>query len=321
MKKVLFATTATSALLFAGLASAQGISLFGDARLGMTYNEDRDDELQATSRVRFGVNMTGETDSGITFGASVRADNAVAGENGLAGSTFVSGSLGTLTFGDTSGADENWVGDVPGNLTLTGIGDENETPFISNAGGFEVAAGDGLAFAPNPQARPTVRYDFDIAGFGVSVSTNRLMDDYGVGAGYAGSFGGVDLNVGVGYYDFDGFDTGVGADIQEVADGEQVSATVGAAFGNFALGVVWQNADSDDAEYETVHVGGTAGFGAFTVGAWYVNAIENLDINEEDDSMGLSAEYDLGGGASVKGGVGQNFAGSTIGDFGISMSF
>ena len=38
MKNVLFATTATAALLVGGIASAQGIALFGDARLGLGYN-------------------------------------------------------------------------------------------------------------------------------------------------------------------------------------------------------------------------------------------------------------------------------------------
>ena len=92
MKNVLFATTATAALLVGGVASAQGIALFGDARLGLGYNINNDgsirtetnddgsldtpDDLRAISRVRFGVNMTGETDSGITFGATIRADNS-----------------------------------------------------------------------------------------------------------------------------------------------------------------------------------------------------------------------------------------------------
>ena len=38
MKKVLFATTATAALALGGMASAQGIALFGEARLGLGYN-------------------------------------------------------------------------------------------------------------------------------------------------------------------------------------------------------------------------------------------------------------------------------------------
>ena len=159
-------------------ASAQGVVLFGDARLGLGYNIDNDggvvfddagqtpDDLRAISRVRFGVDMTGETDSGITFGAEIQADDAEGGEGGEVGQTegsvFVSGSLGTLTFGDTDAADQQWVGDVPGNFSLTGLTDINETKFISNGGSFGNDTGE--SFAENPFARPTLRYDFDARG-------------------------------------------------------------------------------------------------------------------------------------------------------------
>ena len=77
--------------------------------------------------------MTGETESGITFGATIRADNAIGGEGDAplsgqtAGSVFVSGSWGTLTYGDTNAADEQWVGDVPGDYSLTGLAELDET--------------------------------------------------------------------------------------------------------------------------------------------------------------------------------------------------
>ena len=133
--------------------------------------------------------MTGETDSGITFGASIRADNAEGGEGGTDGQTegevFVSGSCGTLTYGDTNAADEQWVGDVPGDFSLTGLGELDETRFVSNGGGFGNDDGD-RASPTTPFARPTVRYDFDFAGFGISLSSNRDLTDVGVGAGYAG---------------------------------------------------------------------------------------------------------------------------------------
>ena len=54
--------------------------------------------VRAISQVRFGVEMTGETDSGIVFGAEIWADDAEEGEGGqvgqVEGSVFVSGSLG-----------------------------------------------------------------------------------------------------------------------------------------------------------------------------------------------------------------------------------
>ena len=115
----------------------------------------------------------------------------------------MSGSFGTLTFGDTNGADEQWVGDVPGDYSLTGLSDLDETRFISNGGSFGKDSGSNFAY--NPFARPTIRYDFDIMGFGMSVSSNRDLTDIGVGAGYAADFGGGSWSAGVGYYKFDGF--------------------------------------------------------------------------------------------------------------------
>ena len=326
MKNVLFTTTALAALAIGGVASAQGISLFGDARLGLGYNINNDgsangdEDLRAISRVRFGVNMTGETDSGITFGATIRADNAVGGQGGTlgqtAGNVFVSGSWGTLTYGDTNAADEQWVGDIPGNLSLTGLGDLQETFFISNGGSF----GDDTAnnFAANPTARPTVRYDFDIAGFGISLSSNRDLTDVVVGAGYQADFGGGSFGIGVGYNNYKSFRQTVGTGLSvcedgaggltttcnagddvftiagadsttEVPEGEQWSAAVTGDWENFGLGVVWTQADSksndfvDGAKFGTIGVGGTFGWDAFTVGAYYVNIYEGSDRLESYD--------------------------------------
>ena len=375
MKKVLFATTAASTMLIGGIASAQGIALFGDARLGLGYNINNDggvltetndagdidtpDDLRAVSRVRFGVNMTGETDSGITFGATIRADNAIGGKGGAtndgqtAGSVFVSGSFGTLTYGDTNGADEQWVGDVPGDFSLTGLGELDETKFVSNGGSFGNDTGN--SFASNPFARPTVRYDFDIAGFGISVSSNRDLTDVGVGAGYAADFGGGSWSLGVGYYNFSGF-TQVGdatfeidpvtGDIitvipsTEIPDGEQWSVGLGADYDAFAFGVTYINLNSDTNEFgdwdaDNLLLGASYTFDAWSVGAVYgkvlsaSGALEDLD---GDDSYELSAQYDLGGGATLNGGVRRTYSlgtnadgsdadGGWIGDFGIAMSF
>jgi len=379
MKKVLFTTTALAAMAIGGVASAQGISLFGDARLGLGYNINNeggavgDDDLRAVSRVRFGVNMTGETDAGITFGATIRADNAVGGQGGslgqTAGNVFVSGSWGTLTFGDTNGADEQWVGDVPGNLSLTGLGDFNETFFISNGGSFGSDTANN--FAANPTARPTVRYDFDIAGFGVSVSSNRDLTDVVVGAGYQADFGSGSFGIGVGYNNYKSFRQSVGTGLsvcedgaggvttacaaddevftiagadssQDVPKGEQWSAGVTGDWENFGLGVVYTWADSksnsfvEGAKFSTIAVGGTFGWDAFTVGAYYVNILEGtnrLEGFDGQDTYALTAAYDLGGGAQVAGGIGQTFGrGSvfadeadqdreTVADFGIKMAF
>ena len=152
--------------------------------------------------------MTGETDSRHHLRRDdprgQRASGGQGGQDGqTAGSVFVSGAFGTLTYGDTNGADEQWVGDVPGDYSLTGLNELDETRFISNGGDF--GNDSGASFADNPFARPTVRYDFDIMGFGISASSNRDLTDIVVGTGYAADFGGGSWSVGVGYNNFEGF--------------------------------------------------------------------------------------------------------------------
>lgn len=363
-----------TALLGGGSASAQGIALFGDARLGLAYNIDNDggliveddgqppDDLRAVSRIRFGVNMTGETGSGIAFGGSIRADNAPGGEGGTEGQyegdVFVSGAWGTVTYGDTNAADEQWVGDVPGDFSLTGLTELDETDFVSNGGSF--GNDTGQAFAENPFARPTVRYDFDWQGFGVSVSSNRDLTDVGVGGGYAGDFAGGSWSVGIGYYRFATFDEVVpGDDVLIQADvnndgviepgevavvgqqvgltipaGEQWSAGLKADYGSFDVGVTYmtlnsQSAAFGQAEADNLLVGLSWGTGALSLGAVYgtvFNARGDLDALDGDDSYLVTGQYDLGGGATVNGGIGRSYpqaggATATIGDFGISMSF
>lgn len=382
MKKVLFATTALAGLAIGGVASAQGIALFGDARLGLGYNIDNDggvlttdddgnfdtpDDLRAISRVRFGVNMTGETDSGITFGATIRADNAIGGEGGSgdnsgqrSGSVFVSGAWGTLTYGDTNGADEQWVGDVPGNYSLTGLSDFNETLFISNGGDFGTDS--GRSFADNPDARPTVRYDFDIMGFGLSVSSNRDLTDIGVGTGYSADFGGGSWTAGIGYYKFDSFDVTSGNEtfiVEDVdgnlvevpgdelfdvfPDGETWSVGLNADYEAFAFGLTYIKLDSDTSQLgefdaENILVGAAYTFDAWSVGLVYGNILSadgELSSLDGDDSWMLTGQYDLGGGATINGGVRQTYDivglgggddddsgdSATIADFGIKMAF
>jgi outer membrane protein OmpU len=377
MKTIFFATTAAGALLVGGIASAQGIALFGDARLGLGYNIDNDggvlapdedgnfpDDLRAVSRVRFGVNMTGETDSGITFGATIRADNSQGGQGGedgqRSGSVFVSGSWGALTFGDTNGADEQWVGDVPGNYSLTGLTDIDETRFISNGGSFGDDSGE--QFAENPLARPTIRYDFDIAGFGLSLSSNRDLSDIGVGAGYAADFGGGSWSAGAGYYKFDSFVTTGDGELQVVQDangnfvvvpgapventipeGEQWSVGLKGDYDTFSFGLTYIKLTSDteddgDVEADNLLLGASYSFDAFSVGGFYGKILsadggDEFDALDGGDAYGLTAEYDLGGGASINGGIAKSYPvvgagddpsdpdGATIADFGIKMAF
>ena len=84
-----------------------------------------------TSRMRVSFAASGESDNGLTFGGSMRADNSVAAAAGTAGSVFISGAFGKLAMGDVAGAADALVGQVSG-VGLTSIGTLNEIGFLAN---------------------------------------------------------------------------------------------------------------------------------------------------------------------------------------------
>ena len=115
MKKVLLATSALVAS--AGIASAQGVELSGHAEMGIIGGSAIETQFHTDIDVTF--TMSGETDNGLTFGASIDLDesdgsgtgatavgaSAAFGNTTQGGETvFISGSFGTLTMGDTDGA-------------------------------------------------------------------------------------------------------------------------------------------------------------------------------------------------------------------------
>ena len=113
MKKVLFATSAL--VLSAGFASAE-VALSGDGRMGIIYDGD---DAQFSSRARVRFNLSGESDAGLSFGASFRVDQENYNGNefrsaarGTAGAIWISGTYGKLSMGDTVSATERAIGDL-----------------------------------------------------------------------------------------------------------------------------------------------------------------------------------------------------------------
>jgi hypothetical protein len=197
---------------------------------------------------------------------------------------------------------------------LTGLGDFNELPFLSNGGGSD---NDELQFLTNPDVRPTVRYDYDIGDFGLSASTTRDLNDFGLGASYGFEFAEGEISIGAGYYSFEEF---IG-DIPNLGEfpipgGEQWSGSLTGSYGMFV------EAWSFRTYYSTV-TSGDETFG---------EALDGVD------SYGASLSYDLGGGARVAMGVARTYGADatgvpgdavytpkvqrmTLADFGIAMNF
>lgn len=282
MKKILLATSAL--VMVAGAASAE-VALSGSARMGLIY--DGEDTLM-TSRVRVNFSMSGETDTGLSFGASVRNDQSGQGNTQNTDSTvFISGGFGKLTMGDVDTAANALVGHVSG-VGLTGLGDWNELRYLGHektAALYEYSAG-ALTFALS-------------AGQIEDLDANAANDDaYSIAVKYAADAYTVAL----------GYETA--GDVDHIALG--ASATFGSATAKFVA------SDTDIAGDATQYALSLD----YAMGATTLTAF----VTDEDEvnNFGIGASYDLGGGAKFVAGivnVDDPSVDDTIADVGLSFSF
>lgn len=319
MKKVLFATTALVAT--AGAASAQ-VALSGSAEMGIIGGNGTDTVFWQDIDVTF--TMSGETDNGLTFGASVDIDETAAGTNSLDdnGTTvFLSGNFGTLTMGDTDGA-MDFVLTEAGNVGNPGSLADDETVHMGYRGNYLDGFGDGQV----------LRYDNTFSGFTVAVSAEQSAENtplydtgFAVGFGYTFEFGGGSVDLGLGYQQayaapgttFGGFAVAPGADTTAIGG----SATLNLDSG-FQAGVVYTEYDFNGVD-DVEHIGLGVGYstGPFAIHAnWGEYSSNTFPPIDGQDGWGLAAAYDLGGGASVNLGWNDNPVGANW-SLGVAMSF
>ena len=164
MKKILLATSILAATT--GFAAAE-ITLSGDARMGVV-DYGNDPEFSARARVRF--TMAGETDGGLAFGATFRADQASGAQSGnedmSAGTVFVSGGFGKFEMGDVLSAAEAAFGDLDG-VGYTGLNDYSDITYINGDGGDADSRG-SISLNPVNQGTGSL-FSYSNAGFGFYV--------------------------------------------------------------------------------------------------------------------------------------------------------
>ncbi|WP_444443747.1 porin [Rhodobacter capsulatus] len=321
MKKLLIASTAL--VMVAGAAAAE-VKLSGDARMGVMYNGD-DWNFSSRSRVLF--TMSGTTDSGLEFGASFKAHESVGAETGEDGTVFLSGAFGKIEMGDALGASEALFGDLY-EVGYTDLDDRggNDIPYLT---GDET-----LTAEDNPVLLDT--YSAGAFSVAASMSDGKVGEtstddaqEMAVAAAY--TFG--NYTVGLGYEKIDSPDTALMADMEQLelaaiakfgatnvkayyADGE---LDRNAARAVFDLTPVLAAATAVDHKAYGLSVDST--FGATTVGGY----VQVLDIDTIDDVTyyGLGASYDLGGGASIVGGIADNDLPNSdmVADLGVKFKF
>src|SRR6056297_2410726 len=124
MRNVLFATSALISI--AGTAMAE-VTLIGSAEMGVTHIDNGDgngtdvdgvlpgeDNTEFHNDIDVTFTLSGATDNGLTFGASIDLDEA----DGTAviessNSVFISGAFGTLSMGDVDGAYDQALDGIP----------------------------------------------------------------------------------------------------------------------------------------------------------------------------------------------------------------
>ena len=297
MKKILLATSILAATT--GYAAAE-VAVSGNGRLGVVYDGN---DVQFHSRARVVFDLSAESDNGLSFGASFRADNAAgaAGKTNMGdGTIWVSGGFGKLAMGDVVSAGEAALGDLSG-VGYTGLGDFSDIPYINGDDGNDFDGTGAL-------------YSYSAGAIGFHLGMTDGADDnsatvdpdasYSIGASYGTDAYSVAL-----------------AYLSGTPGNDQAEEIILGGSGNIgAAKVKAYYADFKNTAIEkSFGLSVDYGMDATTLTAF----VRRDDLGATDfDTFGLGVAYDLGGGAALKAGVvDSDYNADTIADLGITMSF
>ncbi|WP_162784671.1 porin [Paracoccus suum] len=343
MKQLLLATSALVA--FAGAAAAE-VTVTGDARIGLRY----DDGLACStcadgtrsgwntvSRARAIFTMTGETDSGLSFGANFRADQAsraVGGNGGSSsgtrGTVWISGTYGKLSAGDIDSGLESAVGDLP-EIGVSSLnyynemqytGSDLDTEVYDEAGLlYEYKFGDASIYASFMDQYVGYSGEKRLTGNSWSLGAGYNLGNYTFGIGYekAGIFVDPvsytylneslsdDATVGVNVFDNDNRTWGISGGTSVAGITFKAIYLSTKVDGSNSIGSI----SSDDYDFRQYGIGAEYKManGVQLAGYWRkldgdsVLLANGLRSDNDANIYGIGAGYDLGGGAVVKGGI------------------
>ncbi|WP_299948358.1 porin [uncultured Ruegeria sp.] len=335
MKKVLFASTA---LIATASVAAADVKFSGYGRFGIGYLEDRTGTVDAVgggtasgvdtdntiliSRFRLNIDGTAETDGGVEFSARVRLQADENAGNGEAGSAGLNGARFSVIYGGLR-VD---AGNVAGSF-------DNLANYYGNEPGLEFFIGqyagvnyDFLAYSSTGSGSNAVFFQYAVGDFSFGASYDQATfaetatagsdtdsgDRWDISATY--TFGNITAALAYGQTD-------------RPFGGDKDSLTVLTLGGDFGdLNATLFVADDDVADDD---LNGTAyGFSlAYNLGAATTLTAAYGDGSADGDTQqyGIGFIHDLGGGVSLKGGLGNTKAGDADGrvraDFGVNFNF
>lgn len=258
-----------------------------DAADGTVGTDAVKDKTSAVNRVRIAFTGEGTLDNGLSFGATIRADNAVAGNAGTAGSQYISGTFGKVSMGDLDGADEIAVGDVAG-VGVAGLGDNNELTYQSSA--------------------HNLGWELSTMGITAALSMDTTIQsgsNNAVGLSYSQDISDVAVNVGVGR--------------SQIGTATQTSYGAGMTMRGITAQVVQsENDNGTSADVEETAISVSYNISALT-GTVFQKDVATVG-SADTSYTGFGVEYDLGG-ATAKVGVMNDDEKRQQIDAGISFSF
>ncbi len=263
MKKLLTATTALA--LVCGAAAAE-VTVGGDARFGLSYDSEADNQVSVHQRFRAKFSASGTTDGGLAFSgeANINSESGAAAD----GVVSVSGAFGKLAFGALDAADT-----LAGGIADVGI---------KGIGVDDVAEG-GLRNYTDSGNLILYTQSFGSLNFGVSASpgvaagaTPAVSDDdtFAVGMNFTAS----------------GMKIGLGFDSEE-------TVSLGASYTTGQITANAYFAERDGGDGAGVDV-------SYSMGATTVTLVAATN-NRDQDAFGMGVSHDLGGEASLVAGFAQ----------------
>lgn len=325
MKKILFATSALIAT--AGMAAAEAEITFGGyGRFGLVYDDsasgdDKETRLEQRFRLNIGANTT--TDAGVKFEGRFQLETNEDTDGGAAGN-----GPGAAGFAVSAGGfrlDVGHVSDVldSGDVVDTfgaGIG---LTALIEAENTFNDAI-DANGFGEGDISQQTVKVRYTVGDFTVAASyteenefddqdvndvTGENLDDsdvayYQIGASY--DFGPVVFGAAYGERD-------------DAAETDYWVANLSGSFGALDYSVLVADGDVlDDVAYSLTAVYAVS---SSTDIIGLVAGGGDTTTVDKETAYGIGFKHKLGGGVSLRGGVGEDASGTTLADLGVRFDF
>jgi outer membrane protein OmpU len=294
------------------LVSLDGVIARTNATL-TTAVAKKADTTVGKNRVRIAFAGSGETDGGLTYGFSARADQSNT-SNG--GTQYISGAFGKISMGDLNGGDEQMVGNLSG-VGSSGAGSHQEFGYQSSAHniGYSVSMA-GVSFAATT--------DLVRGADATKTGSNSAM-----GIKWSGDMGGTTVGVALGSSKIgtiteDSMSVNVsmgGLSIKAVSHTNDNGALVAsiAATASTASGTthVGDTAEVTNSDTDTTGLSISYAMDAMSVTAF--TRTESTSGVADKDYSGVGFTYNLGGATLKAGFVDANDI--SVMDFGINFSF